>query len=323
MVKTHLIAFLLVGITRCRSLTVRVSTSVSNCDGTDLLLPFARDLHSLPDSCKLVTPIQANLPFYTYTTDEFIFVIVSKEGSVQEKAIPRDETKIKILVTQNQATQSALFDAVLACSSDCTYTISGRTITSSQSSQTSVVSRPATLNMFDISVPLWAPTILIKRVVGIDFCIVKVDARIANYDNQMEWIQASFNEEPCRTSNWNMLVVAHGPLDYSVVDLINSYLGIDIILSDRTVKWLTKVEQARISGTSIEFNDATAKLNDKLIESKLPDRKSPSNSRKLVSKTSTVNIIISICFSFVSGIAVNFALRNSIARQKQFISPNE
>lgn len=37
---------------------------------------------------------------------------------------------------------------------------------------------------------------------SINFCLISMDSRTAHFDAQLQWLQASLSEDPCRTSNW-------------------------------------------------------------------------------------------------------------------------
>ena len=179
----------------------RVSKSLDCSDGmVDLFIPFGAEMSKLSSDCQSITPNLANLPFYTYSTAEYIFIIQRHNGVLQEKLIPQEEGKIKILILEkSEDYKTGSFDAVIACLDDCTYTIHGREIVSDKLSSPVLITRKVPVSMLDFSVPNFAPTIALKNLVGIRFCVVKVDSRIANYDYQIEWIQASFHEEPCKT----------------------------------------------------------------------------------------------------------------------------
>jgi hypothetical protein len=164
-------------------------------------------------------------------------------------------------------------------------------------------------------------------------CLVSIDSRIAAFDTPAEWLQLTLHERPCWMSDW-VIVVAHsgapksassantstGVLDPVVVEILDSYAIIDILVSDASVGGLS-VDMVIVpfTGTTIQLqslDDAAIVIpaspgGSTTVHSRRKDRKNSTQiGRKILSKTSWTDIIWAFIIAAFGGLLVNISLRD-------------
>lgn len=153
-------------------------------------------------------------------------------------------------------------------------------------------------------------------------CLLKVDARVGFFDNQLEWLQASLLEPKCRQSAWLVVAVgsAFGNLDMSIIDLIELHAVVDLVVADafipnlsipQIVNGLLDVQEDLVRVYSA--CDASSPSN--ILRSQTAERIDFKH-RQLFSKTSTRNIFLALLVSFLAGFAVNLSARRWIDRKE-------
>lgn len=162
----------------------------------------------------------------------------------------------------------------------------------------------------------------------VSVCLIKLDMRVAYFDNQLEWLQASMLESKCRDSGWLILVVSHanefkGNL---IVDVIQNHAKVDLLIVDAHISAVTKIPQ--ISNGLLEFSDTQLKLFSSCTAGETSSANTLSNQResrsafherKIFSKTSTWNLVSALVLAWLSGIVVNVAIRKGSSHY-QFVS---
>ena len=150
-------------------------------------------------------------------------------------------------------------------------------------------------------------------------CIVSTDTRIAAFDNQIQWLQASLNEKPCWDSDW-IFVFAGGldPIDHVVLEVIESYAIVDALLVDSdTVEVSIPVAPFLGSTIRVESSDfavivsSLVNVSQQIRSRRLERQAGAANTgrRKFFSKTSATNLIWAFLLSCVAGLLVNVSVR--------------
>ena len=152
-------------------------------------------------------------------------------------------------------------------------------------------------------------------------CLASIDSRIAHFDNPIEWLQMSLQQQPCANSQWIVLVASPSALDHSVVDILKNYASVDLIASDIDPTIPSAVHT--LPNVTIDVSSTT--ITDTSTGSILLGEPSP-GSRKFVtkplSKTSSSNIVWAIVLSCLSGLILNISARVSDDERKRTLYTN-
>ena len=173
--------------------------------------------------------------------------------------------------------------------------------------------------------PLLTATVAIEHALGIRFCLVGIDANIAQFEYPLEWLQATLQEYPCRTSDWVLLSLANGNPDPEVIDLIDNYALVDLVLADRPIYNMRTTVWNSSSGAVLAKFDRTSSR--RMKECGNPEEVSLSSSRKgerytatskkFFSYTSTGNMIIAVIIAMISGLGVNISFRRALGARER------
>jgi hypothetical protein len=207
-----------------------------------------------------------------------------------------------------------------------TLSVDGTTAVSSISFTRSVYMVPKTCRnankaIIDSLRTLLSASVSIERVLGIQFCLLSIDASIAKFEYPIEWMQATLREDPCRASDWVILSLMNADLDPDVVDFVDNYSVVDLVISDRVINYMNTVVWVSSQGNLYgEFQQNVGRLRSKcdskeeessVIRSRKSDRITAPSS-KFLSYTSAVNIFLSFCIAGFSGLSASFSFFKAV-----------
>ena len=155
----------------------------------------------------------------------------------------------------------------------------------------------------------------VRDIVGIRFCVVGIDALSAHFDAQLEWLQATLSEAPCRLSNWQVVFISNGMADSQVATLIDNHALVDLVIGRSSGKTPSISDQGTVqfSGTSMSLShDCNEASNTVFVESKRSDRAQQYPSKNAMSTTPVKDIVWAFLLAVFSGLAVNVSLRKSL-----------
>ena len=256
--------------------------------------------------------------------------------------VVRDEWRMDAVVARNATVGNALNNIVFDCideSGICYHTLVNRVLESSNSGSpealsTTILTRRVILPVagcasndapFDVSFPMLSMAATINRLLDVTFCVIRIDGRVAHFDNQLEWLQANLQEEPCRTSDWVIVRVFGSSLDEEVVDLLDNYALVDLLLVDTGFAApLVHPTVVYSDGShALAFTDREMSMHP-VCDANAPEvshtsskrvQRQQLHGRKLLSKTANSNVFIAMIIAVLSGLAVNISYRKSVARR--------
>lgn len=339
-------------------ITTRSSTlPLAECKSADIIVPTAYQPVT-PGECGSRVPRKFHFPFYVQTSPRDTALVIFLDRAVVDAPltslpVPSRSVAWRILVTNHALNSTDLeivkkklaVDAVVGggdCPTDsCHYSIEKRSLVT-RSIESGVVTRtpierPVILGVagcsaistvgIDLSVPTLSASVQIANSIGISFCVVKIDSRIAHLDHQLEWMQANLIERPCRESDWVIISVAHGDLDYETVDYIDNTAAVDIVFSDRVVPDLTTPQLVAAKGTesfTIAFREreahsfpscTTSGPSPVALQARADERLSTSP-RRTISRVPVGVIVTGILLAGLAGLSINVSLRRSASLRK-------
>lgn len=159
-------------------------------------------------------------------------------------------------------------------------------------------------------VPFLSANVLIKKMLGelVTVCFVQIDAQIAHFDSQIQWLQANLAEQPCRESDFVVVSLGSSSVDSEVVDLLESHSLVDLVTSGNGMI------EFKPSG-EFRFSNNCDRIEGESVQSKREKRISDYPSPAVFSDTDVRNILFSVAVALVSGLSVNVAFRRAIVKQ--------
>jgi hypothetical protein len=160
-----------------------------------------------------------------------------------------------------------------------------------------------------------------------EHCIVSIDGRVAHFDAQIQWLQATLAEDPCRESSFVIFSLSFGDLlDSEVKDFLRSHTLIDVIASPTVLTFDESTLSVDIQRDgSIEFKpDGTLvhragclKTSDPIITgvSKRDDRVTRYPPSAVFADTPMGNVVFAVIVSILSGLSLNIAFRRSLMKR--------
>ena len=156
-----------------------------------------------------------------------------------------------------------------------------------------------------------------------EVCLVKLDMRVASFDNQLEWLQSTLLEGKCRQSDWLIVVFSHARhVSPTVMDVVSNHAVVDLVVSDFPLSadrppyisnGILEITKDKLSVYSIcEASDPP------LILFPQTSRRIDFRKRKVFSRTSWTNIWISVSLAFLNGLVVNIAIRKMATRKELY-----
>lgn len=297
------------------------------------------------------------VPFRVVTHSEAVFIQVDRSAGL--KGLPEkvsdgmDDTLIRVLVLLRSTsplgdseldlftnkwgidvivvqgpTTAPLSDDMVAvtcihdsCSFDTAELVPGKTVWSRLGSCESTKLDLTSVPSLSASVEIVSGSII--------FCVVKIDSRIAHFDAQLEWLQATLSEHPCRSSDFTIVTFKGGNLDSEVVDLLSAHAMVDLIVSDdpkiripmRGVP-LTQdgvlgfTKDGQITYSPATCNSVSSPDQKVFFPSRRNDRMSSYPMIAVYSDTPTSDVIFSIVVALLSGLMVNVAFRRSLLKRR-------
>lgn len=339
------------------------SLPLAECQSADIIVPTAYQPLT-PGECGSRVPRKFHFPFYVQTsaTDKALIIFIDRavvSASLTSLPVPSRSDAWRILVSNHALNSTDLeivkqkwaVDAVVGwgdCLTDsCHYSIGKRSLVTRSIDSGAVthtpIERPVILGVagcsanstvgIDLSVPTLSASVQIANSIGISFCVVKIDSRIAHFDHQLEWMQANLIERPCRESDWVIMSVAHGDLDYETLDFIDNTAAVDIVFSDRVVSDLTTPQLVAAKGTEVftlafrerdahSFPSCTAAGPSPVSLQSRADERFSTSPRRTVSRVPVGVIVTGIVLAGLAGLAINVSLRRS-ASVRKFDQPVE
>jgi hypothetical protein len=243
--------------------------------------------------------------------------------------------QVDAVVASNSAREDLKHLSLPCNKPSCVYEIRDKSLTVSVDDKTAVSSISFTRSVYMVpqacrnarkaiiepSRTLLSASVSIERVLGIQFCLVGIDASIAKFEYPLEWMQATLREDPCRTSDWVILSLMNADPDPDVVDFIDNYSVVDLVISDRVIDYMNTVVWVSSQGKFFgEFQPDIGRLTSKcdsqeeaisVIRSRKSDRITATSS-KFLSYTSAVNIFISFCIAGFSGLSASFSFFKAV-----------
>lgn len=146
---------------------------------------------------------------------------------------------------------------------------------------------------------------------SINFCLISMDSRTAHFDAQLQWLQASLSEDPCRTSNWVIVNFFNSPnVEQDVISLVSR--SADIVIVDGQIEQYAK-------DSSVFFYRDKATVMSTCTDDTDHGNLEPKTTRPILSSvysdTSMGNIYWSLILALISGLCVNVSLRRSLAKR--------
>jgi len=305
------------------------SDPVIDCNGTDIVIDISTGSSDLNSYChSTILELNSDEPFSTFGfTNSVYFVLLDVEAGITEfpdfsDAVPE---MMRVLVTAGEWSppDNWLIDHHLLASPVGEARVYDTREMGIKRSVELVFgyceSGQGKPNISLLPPPLLSAGVSIRAVLGdtVGFCLISIDGRIAHFDSQIEWLQASLAEAPCRQSDF-VIVSFSGDVDNGVVDLIESHALVDLVFSEKQGFGWNPWDNRRIefspNGEFRIFDSCESDESVPFVESKKSQRLMDYPSPAVFSTTESSNVIVSLIVAVASGISLNIAFRRSLLK---------